>query len=178
LQRLRIDSNVTKVGLQKKLTNVKIRKPTQFEWVRVNPETASTVAIIDHKDEGEIYVVEHDMIPDLKKWITIAEFRVAINKAGVVFIWPIKRPSADGKDNSWNSSARVIAKRAETDWVNCIANKSSQSYEMTVADDGESDEEPVWPIETEDEILRPTGQSANCTKHATLEHCMGRVFGA
>jgi hypothetical protein len=66
-----------------------------------------------------------------------------INRQGVVFLWPVRLPDADGKTNSWWTSARDAAERAMTQWLRVKAVKALGGYEQTVAENMTA--EPEWP---------------------------------
>lgn len=76
----------------------------------------------------------------------------AITKQGVLFLWPCKLPSSDGRSDSWANTALAAAQRAESRWVRVSANMSASGYDTFEAI-GELSE-PVWPEESFPDILR------------------------
>ena len=46
-----------------------------------------------------------------------ATLYTAINRQGVVFLWPVRLPGPDGKVNEWWRSAGEAAELAMTKWV-------------------------------------------------------------
>ena len=76
----------------------------------------------------------------------------AINRQGVVFLWPVRLPGPDGKTNEWWRSAREAAELAMTKWVRIKANMSLGAYEMFTAESVMQD--PEWPDLTFAELLR------------------------
>lgn len=58
---------------------------------------------------------------------------LAVNRQGVVFLWPIKLPDPNGKTNSWNLSAFEACGKAQTDWIRVSANMSLGAYDASEA---------------------------------------------
>jgi hypothetical protein len=48
----------------------------------------------------------------------------AINRQGVVFLWPVRLPAPDGKINEWHRSLREAAETAVGKWSRVRANMS------------------------------------------------------
>jgi hypothetical protein len=76
----------------------------------------------------------------------------AINRQGVVFLWPVKLPGPDGKHNEWHRSAAEAAGRAMDRWVRVTANMAAGGYDIHVAT-GELTE-PEWPKVSFQDILK------------------------
>ena len=57
----------------------------------------------------------------------------AINRQGVLFLWPIRLPGADGKLDDWSRSAMDAADEAKSRWVRITANMSLGAYDVAVA---------------------------------------------
>ena len=57
----------------------------------------------------------------------------AINRQGVLFLWPIRLPGADGKIDDWSRSAMDAADEAKSRWVRVTSNMSLGAYEVAVA---------------------------------------------
>jgi hypothetical protein len=76
----------------------------------------------------------------------------AINKQGVIFLWPVRLPDPDGKSMEWWRSMREAAELAMTQWVRVKANVSLGAYEMFVAEGHMG--EPAWPEITYQELIR------------------------
>ena len=68
---------------------------------------------------------------------------MAINRQGVVFLWPVRLPGNDGRGHAWNSSALEAANLATTGWVRVAANLSLGAYEVFQAT--AELPEPDWP---------------------------------
>ena len=67
----------------------------------------------------------------------------AINRQGVIFLWPVRLPGEDGRGNAWNSSALEAANLATKGWVRIAANMSLGAYEVFQAT--AELPEPEWP---------------------------------
>ena len=87
---------------------VPIRKPGAQEFVRVHPgpEYRENFPLLELKDEREVYLVTAELAPELAGEVFGATLFTAINRQGTLFFWPVRLPSADGKDLEWWRSAR------------------------------------------------------------------------
>jgi hypothetical protein len=155
LSQIRLDQSFTDAcGVKKLLTTIPVRKPLAQDFVRVHPDEAyrGNFPIIDLKNEREIYLVTRQMAPSLVGECVPAILFTAINRQGVVFIWPVRLPGYDGKTNIWHQSAHEAAERAMTGWMRVKANMSLGAYEMFAAEGSLHD--PEWPNLPFNELLR------------------------
>jgi hypothetical protein len=86
-------------GVKKMITTVPVRKPNRQEWIRVHPgeDYRGDFATIHLKQDSEYYLVVPAMIESLRNELTLITIYTAINRAGVVFLWPAPRPSSEGR---------------------------------------------------------------------------------
>jgi hypothetical protein len=94
------------------LLTVPVRKPSRHDFVRVNPDPAyrmGPVAVIEFRDEGELYLVDPAIARSLQGEFAAAMIYTAINRQGIVFLWPVKVPKEDGPGNTWHTSAMAAA---------------------------------------------------------------------
>ena len=97
---LRLDQSFIQDGGAKKLlTTVPVRKPNKQDFVRVHPDKAfrEAFAIIELKDDREAYLLLPEVARSLPNEFFMAMVFTAINRQGVVFLWPVKLPGPDGK---------------------------------------------------------------------------------
>jgi hypothetical protein len=142
-------------GVTKLLTTVPVRKPNRQEFVRVHPSAdyRADFAMIELKDEREEeYIVRGDLIGELAGEIAPKTLFTAINRQGVVFLWPARLPDPDGRPNEWHRSRREAAEIAMTRWVRVVGNMALGAYEITVAESVMA--EPVWPELPFQELIR------------------------
>jgi hypothetical protein len=143
------------VGVKKLLTTVPVRKPNRQDFVRVRPDPAfrlTPAAIIEVKEDREVYLVPPGMALHLPGEFSVATLFTAINRQGVLHLWPVKLPGPDGKHNEWHRSAAVAAERAMKKWVRVTSSMSLRAYEICEAN-GDLPE-PVWPDISFQEILK------------------------
>jgi hypothetical protein len=138
-------SFIETAGVKKLLTTVPARRPSPQDFVRVHPSPDYRVdfAMIDLKDDREDYLVRPEILPDLAGEVVYKTIFTAINRQGVVFLWPIRLPAPDDRKSDWLRSAREAAELAMRQWIRVKANMSLGAYEITVADSVMA--EPVWP---------------------------------
>ena len=155
LAALRLDQSfVQAAGAQKLLLTVPVRKPNRQDFVRVHPgaDYRENLAVIELKDDREIYLLVPEVARNLPGEFAMVTLYTAINRQGVVFLWPVKLPGADGKIMAWHTSAAAAAELAVTRWVRVTANMSLGAYDTFVAVATIPD--PEWPKYTFKELLR------------------------
>jgi hypothetical protein len=136
---LRLSADITAiVGVKKALLTVPVRKPAPSWFVRVNPDPKyqlQPAAIIELKEDREFYLVTPTLYGELATEATLS-LRVlftAVSRQGVLFLWPIRLPRADGRDDEWSRSNREAAACAQKGWVRIVANMSLGAYEITAS---------------------------------------------
>jgi len=148
-------SFVRTAGVKKLLTTVPVHKPYAHEFVRVHtsPEYRENFPIIELKGErNEEYLVTSQLLPDLTGEFVTKTLFTAINRQGAVFLWTVRLPDADGKQNEWWRSMREAAELAMERWLRIKANMGLGAYEIFVAEG--SIHEPIWPGISYQELIR------------------------
>lgn len=133
------------VGIKKALVTVPVRKPNKQEFIRVHPsnEYRLETAVLELKEERETYLVTPELWPELPSELTPKVLFTTINRQGVLTLWPVRMPGADGRLDQWNDSALEAANLAKDHWVRVVANMSLGAYEVSVASGNLPD--PEWP---------------------------------
>jgi hypothetical protein len=154
-------------GVKKLLTTVPVKRPSPQDFVRVHsaPEFRENFAMVDLKDDREEYLVHQTILPELTGEVVYKTVFTAVNRQGVVFLWPIRLPAPDDRKTEWPRSAREAAELAMTRWVRMKANMSLGAYEITVAESVMAD--PVWPELSYPELVRVAFRDRIIT---TLDH--------
>jgi hypothetical protein len=136
LTKLRLSQNfVETAGVKKLLTTVPVRKPHPQEFIRVHPspEYRAALAVIELKDDREIYLLTPDIARELPGEYVSVMLYTAINRQGVVFLWPVRLPAPDGRVIEWHRSAAEAAELAMLRWVRIKANMALGAYEIFAA---------------------------------------------
>src|SRR6516162_3971385 len=155
LDSLRLSQNFTETaGVKKLLTTVPVRKPTRQEFVRVHPseEYRADFPMIELKEDHEEFIVGRDLVGDLAGEIVLKTLFTAINRQGVVFLWPVRLPDPEGRQIEWRRSMREAAEIGMTQWLRVKANMALGAYEMSVAESVMT--EPVWPDASYQELIK------------------------
>ena len=155
LDSLRLSQNFTETaGVKKLLTTVPVRKPTRQEFVRVHPseEYRADFPMIELKEDHEEFIVGRDLVGDLAGEIVLKTLFTAINRQGVVFLWPVRLPDPEGRQQEWRRSMREAAEIGMTRWVRMKANMSLGAYDMAVAEGTMT--EPAWPASSFQDLIR------------------------
>jgi hypothetical protein len=169
LESLRLNASfIETAGVKKLLTTVPARRPSPQDFVRVHssPDYRADFSMIDLKDDREDYLVRPEIRSDLAGEVVYKTIFTAINRQGVVFLWPIRLPTPDDRKSEWLRSARE-AEMAMRRWIRLKANMSLGAYEIAVAESVMA--EPAWPELSYQELLR----IAYCDRMiATLDHAV------
>jgi hypothetical protein len=156
---LRLPSSFAETASVKKvISTVPTRKPNRQEWIRVHSgeDYRGDFATIHLKQDGEYYLVVPAMIESLRSELTLVTIYTAINKAGVVFLWPVPRPSSEGRGSgdTWHRSAHEAAAAAMKRLTRVTSNRDLGAYEIAYSDNPIPDNDPVWPGLSFTELLR------------------------
>jgi len=146
LAKLRVSQEFLETtNVKKLLTTVPIRKPGPQDFFRVNasPNYRETLAFIELKEDREVYIVNLAAVPELQSECFIATLFTAVTRTGVLFMWPVRVPAADGRVNGWHQSAAAAAQHAMKSWVRIKSNMGLGAYEIFEAESSIPD--PVWP---------------------------------
>ena len=85
---LRLDQSFAdSVGVKKRLITVPVRKPNRQDFVRVHPDPAyrlTPAAIIEVKEDREVYLVTPEMAPNLPGEFVGATLYTVVNRQGVL----------------------------------------------------------------------------------------------
>ena len=133
LEHLRLTQDFTSsVGVKKAIITVPVRKPDRQSFVRVHPDEAWRLetAVLELREERETYLVDPELWADLPGELVPKVLFTAINRQGVVFLWPVRLPGEDGRHDEWNRSAVEAARLAMDGWVRVAANMSLGAYEV------------------------------------------------
>lgn len=153
--RLRLSQDfISSLGVEKLVTQMPVRKPDRQWWIRVHPSLDMRIetAVLELKEERETYLVDPAVWPELPGDFVAKIVLTAINRQGLVFLWPIKLPDYRGQLDDWNRAALVAAKLAESTWIRLSANMSVGTYDLFKAT-GFTDP-PEWPPLPFREILK------------------------
>jgi hypothetical protein len=175
VESLRVDQDFEKAaGVKKLLVKIPVRPPSPDKFIRVHPTFRNTFPVIRLKDEGEYYIVDKPLVPDLANEVMFVTMFTAVDRAGNVFQWPIPL-ERDGKKQEWWRSAREAAEIAIGQWVRVKANKGIQGYDIIAATGIMTD--PVWPPDaTYSDILRIAFRSYRISSldHPVIRELLGQ----
>jgi hypothetical protein len=155
LESLRLDQSYGEnLGVKKLLRTVPVRKPGPQDFVRTHPQHRLTpAALIELKDDREIYFVAPSMVSELVGEFFVATLYLTINRQNTMTLWPVRMPGPDGKHLEWHRSAAEAAEAAQRRWVKIRANMGLGAYEIFEAIN-DNLPEPVWPEESFEQIIR------------------------
>jgi hypothetical protein len=176
LEQLRLPQNFADaIGVKKVLLTVPVRKPDRQWWVRVHPDEAYRMSalILDLKDERTTYIVNPALSSLVVDEVASMELFTAINRQGVVFLWPVRLPAPDGRRDEWNRSALVAADLAMRRWARVVSKFSMGAYEVFTTESAL--DEPEWPDVTFRELVSTAfkGRYIDTPDHEVLQRLRG-----
>jgi hypothetical protein len=133
------------LGVKRRHTLIQVRKPGKQEYIRVHPdpEFSLQTALLDFNEDGEIYLVDPSLWPQLPGELIRKVLYLTVNRQGAPRLWPIRLPDEEGKLDSWNFSALQAAEIAKERWVRVSSNRGAGMYETYEAT--AELPEPEWP---------------------------------
>ncbi len=159
------------------LATVPVRKPNKQDYIRVHPaeEYQLTTALLELKDERETYLIAPELRHELFGELVPVTIFTAINRQGVVFLWPCRLPDETGRSNSWHESALEAVERAKSTWTRIAADMSLGAYRIWEA--GGDLPEPEWPEQSLRDLLSIAfkGRYIDDLDHAALRRLRGEV---
>lgn len=154
LNSLRLPQNYSDlVGVSTLTTTVPVKKPGKFDFFRVHPDPTYQfqTALLELKEESEVYLVDPLLWPELEPYLSKKILFVCINRQKVVFVWPARLPDPNGRLDNWSKSALSAAQMAVGSWVKIKSNMYLGAYE--ISEPAALFPDPEWPNLTLDEIL-------------------------
>src|SRR5581483_6025373 len=150
------------------------------QFVRVHPgqEFRCTGGLIELKDDdSESYWVDPALWPHLADEPTFGRRLVvtAITRSGVVFLWGLRLPGADGRTPDWIAVPLEAARAAERQWTKIFWDQSQRRHRIKVSEF--LAEEPRWPDRPFSELLRLAFQDRviSSLDHPVLRRLRGEV---
>jgi hypothetical protein len=142
------------VGVKKVITTIPVHKPHKQDFVRIRPgdDYQISTAVIEMKEDRETFLIAPELWNELPGEIIPKIFLTGMTRQGVLFLWPIRLPNADGRHDNWNRSALEAAELAKRKWVKVVSNMSLGGYEVYEATGDLPD--PEWPDLSFEEIMK------------------------
>ena len=166
------------VGGKALLTTVPVRKPTSQEFIRVHPDRNwhLEAALLEVEEERENYLVIAKLQHQLVEEVRPVDLVTTINRSGLLFLWPVKRPKSGKRDNAWITSAQAGARFAQQYWVKVKSNQEKAAYDIIQAASKYPD--PEWPQDyTFSELLKLAFQDRVIREldHPVLRRLRGEI---
>jgi hypothetical protein len=165
------------LGVKKALLTIPVRKPAKEWFIRTSPNLRIETCVLELKEDRETYLVAPALWRELASESTFGPraLYAAMNRQGVLFVWPIRLPGPDGKIDDWNRSALDAASMAETQWIRVASNMALCAYDVFTA--SAEWPEPDWPDLLLGEILRIAfkGRVIESLDHPTLKRLRGEA---
>jgi hypothetical protein len=179
LARLRLPQNFgDTIGVKKRLVTMPVRKPHRQEFVRVHPDTDNRLetALLTFKGEPDgTYLVAPELWEQLSDEITPTLLLLATTPQAASFLWPLRLPRSDGRQDHWSQSALEAAQLAQDRWIRIVANMSQGSYDVWEATSPLTD--PQWPDVTFQDVIKLAfgGRYIDAANHPILKRLRGEL---
>lgn len=154
LEDLRLSQDfANEIGIRKARLTVPVRKPGRQDFVRVHADSGWRLetAVLQFKDDRETFVVAPAVQPELFGELVPMVLFTAVTRQGVLFLWPVRLPGPDGRQDDWNRSALDAAQIGMARWVRVASNRHLGAYEVFEATAALP--EPEWPVEGFEHIV-------------------------
>jgi hypothetical protein len=178
--RLRLTQDFTaSAGVQRAIMTVPVKKPAPTWFVQVHPapEYRLETAVLELKDEQATYLVAPSLWKSLSAEPLFGprQLLTAVNRQGVVFIWPLRMPREDRRLDLWGCSALEAAKLATAQWVRVVANLTAGQYDAWVASTPLA--APAWPTMSFQDLLKIAFRDRliETADHPVLQKLEGRL---
>jgi len=170
-----LDNNV---GVKKHLLRIPVMtKPDKQAYFRTNPDPQYHLqaAILELRDERELYLVTGSIIEEIRGEVKICELYLGITRQRNLFIVALRVPESSGRRcDAWAFTALEAAQMAKTKWVRQVANMQTGAYDIYEAK--VSIPEPEWPTDkTFNQLLAIAFRGAiiNSLDHPVLKNLRG-----
>lgn len=130
------------LGVKKHLNRLQVRKPNRQDFVRSHPEMRTTVAIVEIKEDREVFLVDPEIMPMLAGDVAVKTLVLAVTRQGNPFVWPLTPHSPEARPSAWNESALAAEKIAQKSWVRMASNMGAGEYDVF---ESSLSLEPRWP---------------------------------
>jgi hypothetical protein len=110
--KLRLSQNYSELAeVKKAIITIQVRKPNRQEFIRVHPgeEWRFETAVLELKEEREIYLLDLPLWSEFSNDITPKILFTTITRQNVLALWPVRLPSEDGRLDQWSQSALLAA---------------------------------------------------------------------
>jgi hypothetical protein len=176
IESLTLEGDVTyAIAVEKVFDRIPIRKPSKQDWFRIHPDPLLTwnAVVIELKEDNEYYIIPKQLRQALfGEWVPVTLY-VGINRAGVVFLWPVRLPGDDGKDMDCWISAREAAELAKKQWCRITWNRSMRAYDKRLVN---NIPDPEWPELDRRKVLEIAfkGKIISSLEHPVVKMLMGQ----
>jgi len=165
--------------VKKVIAHIPVGRPPKQRFFRVRPgdEWCDTLGLYERRSElgSETYIVHPTMYDSLLGEFSIYKVVLAITRQDNLYVWPIKLPDSDGRQNVWNATKMEGAEKAKTLWIRLIPNQDIGAYEFKIAEN--QDYEPKWPNLSFLEILNIAfkGRIISDPNHPIVQELRGLI---
>lgn len=146
----------TAAGVEEKRYDVKYRKPPSDAFFMVHSDPAYTITIgtLELTGRDEAFFVDPSLWAALagEKHFSYRRLHCCVTVAGDVFLWGLRIPDPDKKEQQWVKIPWCAAEDAKSGWVRLYWDESQRKHRVKVAKSQHS--VPQWPRESLKELMK------------------------
>lgn len=158
--------------------NPPLCKPKGQWWIRVHRDWQRPMYLFkDGEDRDRLYAVVPSVVASIRADVKLYMLYFGVTTSGMFFFWPIRRPDATGRTDSWTQSAKVAAALAKDNWIRMFFDEGHPGafrVVRAVADKGE----PIWPLGAtliDDLLLKAVADNCiDTVDHAVVVRLLGK----
>jgi hypothetical protein len=176
--KLRIDTTTDEaLGVERPILRVPVMRPSNQTFFRVHPspDMRLDTRVVIWEAERETYLVAPAIAAQIPGETRPVRLLTCIPRiGGGVFLWPLKLPRDDRRENNWNGSARKAAELAEKKWTRMQSNMALGAYDIATSDHYP---DPIWPNVILRQLLRiafDNGGLIDREDHPVIRELRGR----
>jgi len=154
LDDLRCDQRFSTSGAgSRQILTMAIHKAPKEAFVRVNPEASplGPFGFVQLPGDRDLWVVPNTLAAHLPGLVKPKTLHLAVTQANAPFFIPVAVPDAS-RPNRWIDSNLEAISKVCVAWGRIVAIQERQAYEVFPGDPAIP--EPVWPTESNDELLK------------------------
>lgn len=164
-------------GVTTQLMVVDCSTPNGDDYLRcqLHEDDAVIMPCLKLKGEKAVYLVGEDVAEHLREWTYAAHMVQCVTRYGRSFIWAVRLPDSDSKENRYSESCVKSAKTAADKWVQIRWSKVNMCYECR-SPDHPIEVEPEWPKESFLELIGMafSGCTIDDLDHPVAKQLLGR----
>ena len=177
LDSLRLDQTFDQmIGAEQVLATVPVRKPLgqEFFQVQSDPAWRLQVALLQIREEKEVFIIERNLWTQLWEEISPAVLFMAVSRDGAPFLWPVRLPK-DGRVDRFSEFDMKVVTAAQKNWIRRYWVPEINFFKAFKAENLTM--QPVWPEIGFEEVVKMAlkDRRIKSLDHPTIQRLRGVI---